>query len=533
MLKLSLKPLFAIAATTCLLFFSASSGIQAQSQSLPQIGSSAEAVISPAEESRYAEYLVREFRRLDMLVEDPLLESWMQDMAFSLAAASDKPDNSFSFLLLKDRQINAFATIGGVIGTNAGLILISEREDEVAGVLGHEISHVTQAHVLRAYERAKKNQLPILLGMLGMIAIAAQSDSNSSDAAIGTAIIGGQALMAQLMINYTRSNESEADRIGIGVLHRAGYDPEAIADFFERMERANRGNSGGYQIPDFLRTHPVTSTRIAEARARAQKIKNESQPTAQWTAGTNHPLLGKGINLDLESRADRPDVYLWARERLRVLSADNPAVAVLEYKKIAEASDDGLKDEQSYGLALAMIATGKGEQAQQQLEKLLSKHPGQLWLRLARAEALHQNGKSAQATSEFDALLQRYPNNKSITLTYAGVLNEIATTASGRRAQEILRPLLAASSSDITFQRRFARASELAGDTTRAREVWAEVALMQGRAEDALNQLEALKKMEDLDYVQRSRIEARIATIMPLVLELRKRGIRAQDQGKS
>ena len=132
-------------------------------------------------------------------------------------------------------------------------------------MVAHEISHVTQRHVLRAVERAKKDQIPIMLATLGAIIAAQQSDSrdangnSTSGDAIQAAVIGGQALAMQRQIDYTRSNESEADRIGIQTLYGAGYSPDGMADFFERMSNATRSNAGGYQMPDYLQTHPVSS----------------------------------------------------------------------------------------------------------------------------------------------------------------------------------------------------------------------------------------------------------------------------------
>src|SRR5690606_32243686 len=150
---------------------------------------------------------------------------------------------------------NAFATLGGYVGVNAGLVLTAEKEDEVAAVLGHEIAHVTQSHVLRGVERAQRDSIPIPLAMLGAIAIAQSAGGNSADDASMAALASAQGLMAQRQINYTRSNESEADRIGIRTLSRGGYEPEAMASMFERMQSVSRTNQGGERerLPDYLR----------------------------------------------------------------------------------------------------------------------------------------------------------------------------------------------------------------------------------------------------------------------------------------
>ena len=224
---------------------------RAQDTGLPDIGSSAGELLSPQEEIQYGAYTLYQLRRYGYVLEDPLIDGWLDNMGHRLAATSDRPEQHFTFFLMRDRQINAFATLGGYIGVNAGTILTAQNEDEVAGVVAHEISHVTQRHVLRAVERAKKDQLPIMLATLGIILAAQQSGGrntngqSSSAEAIQAAVVGGQALAAQRQINYTRSSEAEADRVGIQTLYQAGYRPDGMADFFERMDRITRGNSGG------------------------------------------------------------------------------------------------------------------------------------------------------------------------------------------------------------------------------------------------------------------------------------------------
>lgn len=527
---------------------------RAQDSALPDIGSSAGEVITPAQEAEYSGMLLRELRRMNMTLEDPLLDDWLQQMAFRLVAGSDRPRQSFTFFLLKDRQVNAFATLGGYVGMNTGLVLMAEREDEVAGVLGHEITHVTQRHVLRSVERAKKDSLPIALAMLGAILAASQSDSSSSGDATQAAILSGMSLMAQQQINYTRSNEQEADRIGIQTLANAGYDAGGMADMFGRMARIERVNTGGdsrYTTPDYLRTHPVTLARISEARERAKRVKGavgracildrdgEEVRCSESAVGDSafdgaaplNPLLPS--SLAAIGAAGKPGGdFGWARERMRVLSAESPAAAIAEYERMRRKQDKAFDDAERYGLALARTRMNQGRAALEQLQALMAEHPGDLWLELAMAEAEHQARRTGPARDRFERLAKTYPRNRAVALTYARVLGEIGTPEAGRRAQTLLRPLLASRGGDPVFQQRFARASELAGDLPRAGEAYAEAAFLNGRPEDALNQLEALKKRDDIDYYQRARIDARIAAITPVVLEMRRQGLRPGDQDR-
>ncbi|WP_211261944.1 M48 family metalloprotease [Stenotrophomonas humi] len=526
---------------------------------LPDIGSSAGELLTPARQAEYGGMMLRELRNYGYLLDDPLVNDWLGTMGTRLGSNSAQPQQKYTFFMMKDRQINAFATLGGYIGMNAGLVLTAEREDEVAAVLSHEIAHVTQQHVLRGVERAQRDQIPILLGMLAAVVAAQQAGGNSSGDATMAAITSGMGLMQQRQINYTRSNESEADRLGIRTLARSGYDVDAMAGFFERMSAAMRGNQGGYSTPDFLRTHPVNITRISEAKARAEQMKkdtvllttqtptgvrqervNPSEPdTSRDPLGNQgNPLLPAGLQLTLPD-AGLPrgvtGLFDWARERLRVLSAPTPSELVREYENLKRSQKNGLTDPQRYGVAIARLRDGgvATAQAAQELRQLQSEYPDNLWVALALGEAESRSGQHAEANRRFDALLKRLPQSRPVALTYANVLNEQGGEAAGKRAQAMLRPLLARNSDDPVLQSSFGRASELAGDPTRASEAYAEAAYLNGRPEQALIQFQALLKQPGLDYVSRARVDARIESIMPTVLEMRRLGVRDPDMSRN
>lgn len=525
-----MRPILAAASLTFAIAALLAGPGAAQENRLPDIGSSAGTVISPSEQAEYGAMMLSQLRYYGYTLEDPLLLSWLQAMGQRLAASSDDPKQPFTFFLLRERQINAFATLGGYIGVNAGLVLAADREDGVAAVLSHEIAHVTQAHVLRAVEQAQRDRIPIMLAMLGAIAVAQGSGGNSSDDATMAALATAQGLMAQRMIDYTRSNEAEADRIGIRTLSRAGYDVDAMAGFFQTLQASIRSNisSSREGTPDYLQTHPVTTSRISEARERARQMA-EAPRSFVPTAGTrDNLLLPSSLRLGTAPVGQGPTgLFPWARERLRVLSADTPAQAIREYGQMGE-----LDDAQRYGLAVAHYLDGKPSAAAALLEPLLAKHPGDTWVELGLAQAEAHAGDTAAADARFEALAARMPHSRPVALTYAGILNERNTRAAGQRAQALLRPLLASAGDDPVFQQTFARASEIAGEPVRAGEAYAEAAFLNGRAEQALLQLNTLKRRDDLDYYARARIDARIAAITPVVLELHRQGIRDEDLEK-
>jgi predicted Zn-dependent protease len=520
---------------------------QAASSALPDIGSSAQSLITPAQERLFGEQTRRQLRRGGLLIEDPLLDEWLNDMAYSLVAASDRPDNGFTFFLVRSQEINAFATLGGYIGINAGLAMAAEYEDEVAAVLAHEISHTTQRHIVRQVERSQQDSIPILLGMLA--AVIAGASSGSPDAA-QAAIMGGQGLMLQRQINHTRASEHEADRLGIQMLARAGYNPEAMADFFGRAFRT----SNPFGFPDFLRTHPVTSTRIAEARDRARQIGLRQQGAAGGTScvsetdgtvlechftagefqatasdGPLHPLIPDELQPRLEdaigAHGQYPERFEWVRERMRVLSSASPNEAIGFYRNIVDGLYEQLTPAQRYGYALALTRADRAADALPLLRELSDQNPGDLWGALALAEAELRAGLVAQSLARYEGLNTALPENRAIVLSHVQALVHLQDPDAARRALTVIRPLIDTAGNDASLQQLYARAAELAGDAIRATEAYAEVALLSGRAFDALDQYQRLLARDDLDYITRSRVDARIAAITPFILELQRQGL--------
>ncbi len=499
----------------------------AQDNRLPDIGSSADELLNPAKQGEYGGMMLSQLRHYGYVMDDPLIDGWLQSVGHRLASASDKPQHPFTFFMLKDRQFNAFATLGGYIGTNAGLVLAAESEDEVAGVLSHEVAHVTQTHVLRSVERAQKDSIPILLAMLGAIAIAQSAGGNSSDDASMAALASAQALMIQRQIDYTRSNESEADRLGIQTLARGGYDPNAMASMFTRMQTISRVNQGGERerTPDYLRTHPVNTTRISEAKQRAADLANKAPAFDPGSTITSeNPLLPSSLRVAGPVRTNDNVQFGWAKERIRVLSADTASAAIREYEQ--QSRGKPLTDAQRYGLSVARYRNGDYAQAGKELASLLAKYPGDPWIVIAMAETEARGGNLSGADTRLDVFLQRSPKHRAAALSYAQLLAERNDAGAGKRAQALLRPMLVAAKEDPVFQQTFARASEVAGDPDRAGEAYAEAEYLNGRPERALIQLNTLLKRPQLDYYARARIEARIAAITPTVLELRRQGVR-------
>ena len=549
-----------VLALACLTALSSARGNDVK---LPDIGSSAGAIMTWQDQREYGAAVLHELRGYGLVLDDALINDYINALGYKLVSNSDRPDLPFNFFVMRDEDINAFAVPGGYVFAYSGLMTAMAREDDLAAVLAHEISHVTQQHLLRAFEDMQKMSLPIMLGMLGVL-IASQHRTDDAGTA---AIMTGTSLMQQRQINFTRSDEAEADRVGIQALARSGYDPLAMADAFAALQRVMRVN--GVDVPEFLLDHPVDTKRIADAKARAEHL--DCPATAPRVVGTPAGSSG-GLNLNLPpapipnaiSDADAqasavaaseaatttiekaspnektlPRVSVHAcgvrdrggesyfelmRERARVLSAKSVVVMRGYYAENLRTNPAFDTPANRYGYALALTFTREGSAAVVELRKLLAQKPDTTVFKLALADALDQAGSVQESLHLYDQLNADFPGNRAIAQSYADSLLARGDEKSARRAQELLRPLVDRYGDDPDLQKSYARACQLAGDKVRAAEAYAEAAYLNGNAEDALNQLKTLSKQPDLTFYQRSRVDARITRLTPEVLALRKRG---------
>jgi len=518
-----------------------SSPLKAADKELPDIGSSAEVIASPEQQRQYGAYMLHELRAQNQVLDDPLLTDYLNTLGFRLVANSDKPSQSFYFFLVRSNEINAFAVPGGFIGINAGLFTTTQTESELAAVLAHEIAHITQSHMVRAFEDAQKSSIPIALAMLGALI----ASSGRSDDAAQAAIMAGTGLMQQRQINFTRQDEAEADRVGIQTLAKGSFDVSAMAGFFGRMQRALRPGHDESEAVELLRTHPVTLSRLAEAKNRAEVIKQEnsnqlhrlnapsptiSQPLQPQETSVQK-LIPQALSSSSRSSEKTPEYYRLMRERIRVLSAERPSVILSYYENNLKEHSEFNTSANQYGYALALTMWGNADKSLGIWKKLLDEQPGNLVFLLGQAHAYHRNGRYEEALRQFSQLERNYPRNTGVALAYASALLEHADSKKASQAMELLRPQITDNTDDPALRATFARACELSGEKIRAAQEYAEAALLNGRFEDAITQLKALAKRNDLDYYQRAKIDARIVELTPIVLELRRRHIKADEQG--
>ena len=235
----------------------------AHAQNLPNLGDESAAALSPQMERKIGEGIYRELRRDPSYVEDAEVAGYVQDMGQRLLAAGPEPGMSVEFFVLQDAQINAFALLGGYIGVNSGLIVAAESESEAASVLGHEIGHLTQKHIARGVAAGQRSSMATLV-MSAFCLLAARSNPQVA----GGCLMAGQAAGVQSQLAYSRDFEREADRVGFDILNKGGFDVSAMPVFFERMQRSTRILESN--APAYVRSHPLTTERIADVRNRVQ-----------------------------------------------------------------------------------------------------------------------------------------------------------------------------------------------------------------------------------------------------------------------
>src|ERR1039457_6539761 len=273
-------------------------GASASDQDLPELGSPANAAVSLEDEYQAGLGWFRQMGQSGTVLEDPEVSDYIQQIGHSLSSRAEEGQHQFYYFVVRDPAINAFAMPGGFIAINSGLIIATRNENELAGVMAHETAHVTQRHLVRGMIDQTHAGLVSMAAMLAAILVGATAGRGDPGAMEG-AILATQSAAIQHQINYTRSQEFEADRVGIGTMASAGYDPLAMASFFQALERMGPEPSRTKQI-EFLLDHPLSAERVAEARNRAEQIGRIS-------------------------RADSLS-YLLIRERLRSL-VQNPQAA--------------------------------------------------------------------------------------------------------------------------------------------------------------------------------------------------------------
>ena len=460
-----------------LLLSSTNSQAEVNSLDLPSIGDASASFLSPEFERRLGQAFLSQMRKQANIINDPEIETYIQSIGYRLVSHSDNNTQQFTFFIINDATINAFAAPGGIVGINSGTIISSSNESELAGVLAHEIAHVTQKHMSRSFEMQSRMSIPMMAAMLGAIILATQNAEAGQ-----AALIAVQGAAAQMQINFTRSNEVEADRIGMQLLARSEFNPRGMPGFFERLLQDSRYQG---QAPEFLRTHPLTTNRIADTRARAEAFPHDFSYT-------------ESVNFD------------YIKSKLMVLLQKNPydAVKYFQQRLEAETYSDNYAS-LTFGHALALMETGDLDQSEEKILRLLAADPENTSLILARAALEIKRNNYEQALKIYNDAITVYPDYRPIVFSYARALLE---DHQPDKAKEIMREYGKYYEPDIVYYEYLSRAEAEAGNKIESGMASAEYYYLAGETIVAIDQIQSLLTGSSPrpDYYQRERLQDRL-----------------------
>ncbi len=426
------------------------------SNQLPSIGQNT-SVASTAEEKRLGQTWLRLYRRQVPVTSDPILIEYTENLLNRLAAHNPAAGDEFSLVIARNKNINAFAVPGGIIGVNTGLYAYAQTEGQFASVLAHELAHLSQRHYARGVEQQKGQRLIGMAALLGSLIVAATSGGDAGVAAIQAT----QAGIIDQQLRFSRSFEEEADRLGMATLIKAGFDPHSMADMFGQMQRASRFSA---EPPEFLLTHPVTARRIADAENRAREYANQQSPSS--------------LDYDL------------VRSRVLFKQEDTPQQAINRFESELKGFSPSEKGSR-YGLALALIASKEFERASEVLTPLFEQHPDHPALIIAQADIDAGNNNTPAALSRIRDALAKKPDNYSLKIHYTRLLsanNEYSN------AVNILNELRQQRPQDPFVWYHLAELAGLAGDILTLHKARAEYFILYGDFDSSENQLNNLIK---------------------------------------
>ena len=451
---------------------------RAQELKLPNLGESSTSLFSSEFEYQLGQAWLRMFRSQVPTVDDPLLFDYLENLIYELVRHSKLDDRRIDLVVVENPSINAFAVPGGVIGVHNGLLLWAQNEDELATVLAHEIAHLSQRHFSRGVEYQKKMQPLTLAAMLASFVLMATTGSDIGMASLSAT----QAAAQDSALRYSRGNEQEADRVGMQTLADAGMDPYAAPEMFERMLQSSRYSQGD-QVPEFLRSHPLSENRIADTRNRARK----------------YPRKPRDDDLS----------YQLMRSRAITELTDTPEQAVERFRGELEGTPYS-REAALYGLVLALTAAGRPDEASLELDAIWSTRPDRLEYILADADIDMARNKPDQAAKKLAKQLQVSPGNHPLTMSYASALMK---NQQPHIAEEVLVAQSKRRPNDPGLWYLLAEIQGLAGNILGLHQSRAEYFILNGNLDQAEKQLKYALKLTRVDYLATAKINQRLQDI--------------------
>lgn len=442
------------------------------------MGDSTGALISPVQEKALGDSFFRNIRAQLKISHDPDVQKYIQTIGQTLVAHSDNPTQNFHFFVVLADNINAFAGPGGYIGINSALILSSDSESELASVIAHEIAHITQRHIYRSYEASKRISLPAIAATLAAIIVATQAPQ----AGLG-ALSAIQAGGLQMQINFTRDNEQEADRIGIKTLDRSGFNPLSMPIFFEKLQLASRYYDAG--MPEFLRTHPLTTSRISDTRARAEKY-----PYRQVADSASYRLIKAKLRVESESNKTKlNDLAVYFNNK----------------------SDQGIPEQRAamqYGLGLTLIKKQQFNEAKEIFQSLNQHYPKQREYLTALSQVAVSQQDFESAKTYYLQLQKQYPDDVQYTFEYIAILLKSNQPKLALKYLQLI---------DYRYQQHpryyllLAKTYAGLGENINLHRYMAEYLYASGRTNEAITQIKLAQQDKDLNFYLSVILEDRLS----------------------
>lgn len=428
---------------------------------LPSLGDRISGLISLDEEYNLGREFLRSLRRSSTSITDPLLNEYLVNVTHNLALHSDLEDYRLAFIIIDSQEINAFAVPGGIIGVNGGLFLNAHTEGEFASVLAHEIAHVSQRHFARSVEDAQRRRIPELATLLASIVIMGSGNGEAGQAAV----MAAQGRSIENRLRFSRNNEAEADRLGIRTLYDAGYDPNQMPAMFERLMASSRYST---RPPEFLLSHPVTESRVADTRGRASRY-----PARPATSSLEYQLM---------------------RARVQVYYATSTDAAIIQFQTdLNAATDDTAKKSAQYGLALAYLKDKQFKNAHETLQPLLDSDPNRIVYLVTKAEIYTQGNEAGLAHEFLTRPLAINPGNHPLTMAYADAL---LAERNYPEAAKVLEKQVLTRPEDHNLWYEIAETEGLVGDVSKVHQARAEYFILVGDFRSASEQLSYATRIE-------------------------------------
>ena len=449
-------------------------------QDLPSFGDSTSGIISLDQERRLGQQFLRSIRAQAPTLDDPILQDFLEHLIYRLASHSQLEDRRLDIVIIRNGSLNAFAAPGGIVGVHDGLFRYAQTEHEMSAILSHELAHLSQRHFARRVAEGKKSAALNIAGLLAGGILAATA---GGDAAL-LALTGSQGLAQNQSLKYSREREAEADRIGIYTLDEASMDPRAMAYMFERLQRASRYSTGN-NIPEFLRTHPVTNDRVADSYNQTQNY-----PKKQFPASLDYQLM---------------------RIRARAITSGNQSQEVKHFEAaFKESSNTTQKTANQYGLVISLTNSLAFDKARTHIRGLREQHPLNIPFRIAEAEIYTRAQQPEIALELLEDALEVSPNNYPLSATYAQTLLAASKPVA---ALKVLAALSVRRPNDEYVWYLLAEAYGLANNIPGVHEARAEFFVLNANYDQAIKQLGYALPLVRHNFQQTARIKQRLEDI--------------------